>query len=271
MMDKQIKLICLDVDNTLVDRFKNIPKANVDAVRWAHFEMGAHIAVNSGRISQSTRDYMQRLGVSDAFPSLGGCIIQRWDGSFIEENIIDREVARAINAIARKLGCTNFVYHRDTWHLDPGNDYWAASEYSATKVMGTFLDTDAFLRTTSPNKMLGVHTDPSLTTRLQELIQKDYSAYVDCFKSDPRFLEIVPKGINKGTAVRVLCSFYGIGRENVMSIGDFYNDIDMFRESRISVAMANAPEDVKQQASYVTEADADNAGVAEAIYKFLKD
>ena len=93
---------------------------------------------------------------------------------------------------------------------------------------------------------------------------------MDCFKSDPRFLEIVPKGINKGTAVKALCRFYGIEKENVMSIGDFYNDIDMFRESGISVAMANAPEDVKSQASFVTQADADHAGVAEAIYRFLK-
>ena len=269
-MDNRIKLISLDVDNTLVDKDKNIPAANVEAIRWAHFEMGAHIAVNSGRISQSTRDYMQRLGVSDAFPSLGGCIVQRWDGSFIEENTIDREVARAINSIARKLGCTNFIYHRDTWHLDPGNEYWASSEYQATKVMGSFLDTDEFLKTTSPNKMLGVHIEPERTTRLQELIQKDFSASVDCFKSDPRFLEIVPKGINKGTAVKALCRFYGIEKENVMSIGDFYNDLDMFAQSGISVAMANAPEDVKARACFVTQADADHAGVAEAIHHFLE-
>ena len=269
-MDNKIKLICLDVDNTLVDSFKNIPQANTEAVRWAHRELGVHIAVNSGRISQSTRDFMQRLGVSEAFPSLGGCMVQRWDGSIIEEHTIDMEVARAINSIARRLGCTNFVYHRDTWHLDPGNEYWAASEFQATNVMGTFLDTDAFLKTDRANKMLGVHTEPELTTRLQELILKDFSAYVDCFKSDPRFLEIVPKGINKGTAVRALCAFYGIGRENVMSMGDFYNDIDMFRESAISVAMANAPDDVKCLATHITKADADNAGVAEAIYTFLK-
>ena len=136
--------------------------------------------------------------------------------------------------------------------------------------MGTFLDTDAFLKTDRANKMLGVHTEPERTTRLQELILKDFSAYVDCFKSDPRFLEIVPMGINKGTAVRALCAFYGIGRENVMSMGDFYNDIDMFRESAISVAMANAPDDVKCLATHITKADADNAGVAEAIYTFLK-
>ena len=271
IMMNRIKLICLDVDNTLVDKDKNIPDQNLEAIRWAHTELGVHVAVNSGRISGSTRDYMERLGVYEAFPSLGGCIVQNWDGSVIEEHIIDRQVARAVNLLARQTGCTNFVYHRDRWYLDPGNDFWASSEFQATRVPGTFLDTDAFLASTAPTKMLGVHTDPERTTKLEQLIRKDFSQYVDCFKSDPRFLEIVPKGINKGTAVRALCSFYGIERENVMSLGDFYNDLDMFRESSISVAMANAPEDVKSEASFVTKHDADHAGVAEAIYHFLKN
>ena len=54
-----------------------------------------------------------------------------------------------------------------------------------------------------------------------------------------------------------------------MSLGDYYNDIDMFKASGISVAMANAPDDIKQMATYVTQADNVNAGVAEAIYRFL--
>ena len=268
-MMNRIKLICLDVDNTLVDRDKNIPEKNLEAIRRIHCEMGVHIAVNSGRISGSTRDYMDRLGVHEAFPSLGGCIVQNWDGTIIEEHSIDREAARAINAIGRSLGCSDFVYHRERWYLDPGNEFWASSEYQATKVPGTFMDTDAFLASTAPTKMLGVHSDPERTTKLEQLIRKDFSRYVDCFKSDPRFLEIVPKGINKGTAVQSLCRFYGIAKENVMSMGDFYNDLDMFRESGISVAMANAPEDLKAQVSFVTKADADHAGVAEAIYHFI--
>ena len=54
-----------------------------------------------------------------------------------------------------------------------------------------------------------------------------------------------------------------------MSIGDYYNDIDMFLASGISVAMANAPEDIKSQVTYVTKADNLRCGVAEAICRFL--
>ena len=267
-MMNSIKLICLDVDNTLVDRNKNIPEQNLEAIRRAS-EEGVLITVNSSRIGPSVRDFMERLGVHDAYPALGGVLIQNWDGSIIEEHTIDREAARAINAIGRSLGCTDFIYNRDYWCVDPGHTFWAGSEYNATRVPGAFRDTDAFILSDGVNKMLGVSSDHAIVSELQMRIQKDFSKYVDCFKSDPKFLEIVPKGINKGTAVRSLCRFYGIGKENVMSMGDFYNDLDMFRESGISVAMANAPEDLKAQVSFVTKADADHAGVAEAIYHFI--
>ena len=75
--------------------------------------------------------------------------------------------------------------------------------------------------------------------------------------------------MNKGTAVQALCRHYGLQKENVMSIGDYYNDIDMFLASGISVAMANAPEDIKSQVTYVTKADNLRCGVAEAICRFL--
>ena len=270
-METRIRLICLDVDNTLVDKNKNIPAANIEAIRWAYAEKGIHIAVNSSRIGASVRDYMERLGVHEAYPALGGAIIQDWDGSIIEEHLIDREAARAINAIGRSLGCTDFIYHHDSWCVDPGNEFWAASEYSATKVPGAFRDTDEAILSEGANKILGVNSDPSIVSELQNRILKDFFTYVDCFKSDPRFLEIVPKGINKGTAVQALCNHYGIGRDNVLSMGDFYNDMDMFAQSGISVAMANAPDDIKARVSFVTKADADHAGVSEAIHHFLKN
>ena len=54
-----------------------------------------------------------------------------------------------------------------------------------------------------------------------------------------------------------------------MAIGDYYNDIAMFNASGISVAMANSPEDIKKQVTYVTKADNVHCGVAEAIYSFM--
>ena len=164
-MMNRIKLICLDVDNTLVDRNKNIPEKNLEAIRRAS-EAGVLITVNSSRIGPSVRDFMERLGVHDAYPALGGVLIQNWDGSIIEEHTIDREAARAINAIGRSLGCTDFIYNRDYWCVDPGQTFWATSEYNATRVPGAFRDTDAFILSDCVNKMLGVSSVSDLVLSL---------------------------------------------------------------------------------------------------------
>ena len=265
----RIELICLDIDGTLIDSSRTIPEENVKAIKWAHREKGVHVAVNSGRIAPSARTFMERLGIHEAFPSLGGCVVQRWDGSVIEQHFIDPSVAKGINALVRDLGCALFLYIGDSWFLDPGHDFWRDSETRATGLEGTITDTMDLLSSRAPNKMLGVDMDPDKVTRLQEAIRTRYPDQVDCFKSSDIYLEIVPKGINKGTAVDVLCRYYGIGKDAVMSIGDYYNDIDMLLASGLPVAVANSPSRVKEIAAYVTEADCDSCGVAEAIRRFI--
>ena len=265
----RIELICLDIDGTLIDSDKNIPEENMKAITWAYREKGVRVAVNSGRIAPSARTFMERLGIHEAFSSLGGCIVQRWDGQVIEQHFIDNGVAGGINALARELDCALFLYIGDDWFLDPGHDFWRASESRATGLEGTLTDTMALLSSRAPNKMLGADMDPDKVSRLQEAIRSRYPDQVDCFKSTDIYLEILPKGINKGTAVDVLCRYYGIKKDAVMSIGDYYNDIDMLLASGLPVAMANSPSEVKESAGYVTEADCDHSGVAEAIRRFI--
>lgn len=265
----KIKLISLDVDFTLVDDRKEIPEINREAVRWAHFDKKIHITINSGRIAPSVRDYMERLGIYEAYPSLGGCIVQQWDGEIIKENFIDRAVALGIYRTAKALGCTILAYHHDSWFIDSEKDLWYESEYQATKVKGTAADIENLLYGRAVNKLLGAHLDEEKTSRLESMILENYSEKIDCFKSTSQFLEIVPKGVNKGTAIKALCGFYGIKKENVLCIGDYFNDVDMFKASGFPVAMANAPAEIKAMAKYVTKADNNNGGVAEAIYNTL--
>ena len=60
-----------------------------------------------------------------------------------------------------------------------------------------------------------------------------------------------------------------IPKEQIIAIGDNENDVEMFKEAGISVAMENAKDPVKQQADFVA-ADNDHDGAAEFLEKFLK-
>lgn len=267
--DCTIKLVSIDVDNTLVDSCKKVPEDNIKAIRWAHEERGVHFAINSGRIEKSARHYMDVIGVHECFPSLGGVILHSWEGDILEEHSIAKDASLGILSIARSLGVALFAYTHEMWHLDSGNDYWADSEFKATGVEGKITDIGSFLQKYDANKMLGACLDVSAVSELERQVRLLFSDKVECFKSSQCFLEILPKGINKGTAINALCKHYCLEKANVMSIGDYYNDIDMFKASGISVAMPNAPDSVKALADYVTQKDSDHCAVAEAIYRFI--
>ncbi len=264
-----IKLVSIDVDNTLVDSRKLIPEENIQAIRWAHEKLGVHFAINSGRIAASARHFMNLIGVHECFPSLGGVIVHTWDGKILHESHVDREASIEICKMARSLGIGLFAYRHESWHLDSGNDYWAESELKASGIPGEMTDIELFLKSNHANKLLGACLDENAISELERMIKAHLSDKVDCFKSSPMFLEVLPKGINKGSAINVLCKHYGIRKENVMSIGDYYNDIDMFRASGISVAMPNAPKEVQNLADFVTKADNEHGGVAEAVRRFI--
>ena len=84
-------------------------------------------------------------------------------------------------------------------------------------------------------------------------------------------LEVVPRGFNKGTALRILLRDLetdGVRLENVMAIGDGANDLEMVVEAGIGVAMGNAVDIVKASADDVVAAN-DADGVYQAIMKHV--
>ena len=80
--------------------------------------------------------------------------------------------------------------------------------------------------------------------------------------------EIMGEGVNKCSGVERLAAMHGIQMDEVMTLGDYYNDVPMLQAAGLGVAMGNAPEDVKACADYVTDTN-ENDGVAKAIEKFV--
>ena len=66
------------------------------------------------------------------------------------------------------------------------------------------------------------------------------------FRSDPHFVELLPKYVDKGVAVEKLMRYLDINREKVICVGDSINDMPMLRYAGMGVAMGNAQDKVKQ-------------------------
>ena len=84
-------------------------------------------------------------------------------------------------------------------------------------------------------------------------------------------MEYIKKGTGKGDGVRKLASLLDIDISDVVCVGDERNDISMIEVAGIGVAMANAREELKAVADYVTVNDNNHGGIAEVIDKFILD
>ena len=79
------------------------------------------------------------------------------------------------------------------------------------------------------------------------------------------YWEAISEGIDKAASLQALIERLGIKRDEVISFGDGYNDLSMIEFAKFGVAMANAVDEVKKRAAYITLSNDE-----EGIYECLK-
>ena len=120
-----------------------------------------------------------------------------------------------------------------------------------------------------PYKLLAIDKDRSRSEKFQEEVLEGYSDTVRSFFSNATYLEIVPKTVSKGEAVRWMCDYLGIPIENSVAAGDAQNDIEMLKAAHVGAVMCNAFPGIQEYGDYVTENDNNHDGVAEIIRRFI--
>lgn len=98
--------------------------------------------------------------------------------------------------------------------------------------------------------------------------RKNTSDVASIYRSEPFFIEIMPKDVNKATSLDHMLEGMGLTRENAICCGDGYNDISMIEYAGTGVAMGNAQPAVKEAADYITGTN-DEDGLVEVIDKFI--
>jgi HAD superfamily hydrolase (TIGR01484 family) len=104
--------------------------------------------------------------------------------------------------------------------------------------------------------------------KMQDWIRANMEG-MDCFFSCDQYLEVVPRGMSKGEAVKMLCGVLGVEIENAVVVGDAANDLAMLKAAGIGVAMGNGTDEVQAAADYITTRDNNHDGVAEVADKFF--
>ncbi len=273
-----IKLIAFDLDGTAIVEHKFLSPGNAAALREAG-ERGVHLLPASGRM----RDFLPKEvtalpGVRYAVTANGAAVYDLRSGEAVYKRCIPNGKARQVqkilddypfyieyyengSAITRvgypESARTHFHFPQSKWHFVDGKNYRLVESFEALVESGI-----------EPEKInlpfLSQEARLEIWRRLDEL------GGLRVTSSIPDNLEINSEDADKGSAVLAVAHMLGLGRENILALGDNGNDVTMLQAAGVSVAVGDGSAEALTAAKYTT-ASHDQDGVALAIRRFVLD
>lgn len=267
------KVLFLDMDGTTLDDDKQLSEANLDALCRA-VKAGHEVVITTGRTHSSAgylREHygLDRIGCRYMIVYNGAAILDCETGKLLYSKTIPVEYAARMIDAAREEGvylhsCTEkkVLTERDDENLAV---YLKRTSMEAEIVPDLKKAVDR-----PPYKLLAVEVrDPDRLLAFKQNQSSWIKGKVDMYFSCREYLEVVPEGVSKGAALQMFCKMREIPIEHTIAAGDEGNDLSMLRAAGIGCAVANAQEEVKKTADYVTEQDNNHSAVAKIVERFL--
>ena len=270
------RMLFMDLDGTLLNDRKEISSGNRRALETA-LERGHGVIITTGRPLKSAMDQARNLGMDKP-----GCYLIAYNGAVIydwekQEQIFARtlEIPTVLEVFDHVNAKNIHIQTYDTWNVlvEPGCDDAAVRRYCGLIGMEFRVIGDVHRDLTEePVKCLVIdYDDQTELLKVESWMKEEMGEKVDCFFSCNQYLEVVPKGMSKGEAVKMLCSLMQVPLENAVAVGDAANDLSMICMAGTGVAMANGTEAVKAAADYITTRDNNHDGIAEVVEKFFAE
>jgi len=276
------KLLCLDMDGTVLSNEKKVSEENLKAIKKAH-ALGVKIAICTGRLFANARVYADIFGIKAPIIASNGAYIRDKDSDdVIYRCVLGKEKASKLYSIVEKYGFELFFNECDSVisskkFNDDKNIYVKMNKELPEDRRVRLLYTDDMHETINNEgdeilKCICIDESAIETKNYERLNEaRKEILKVGGFEIESSFrnnFEVMCEGVSKGRAAKVLADFYGISKDEVMCIGDNENDLSMIEYAGMGVAMGNAEESVKKVANYITDTN-NNSGVAKAINKFI--
>ena len=160
-----------------------------------------------------------------------------------------------------------WIYSGKDWLVrDPDAPHVAREEWTVKFAPTVVEDFDQVVD--SAVKIVGVSDDHDLVARCEKDARQALGSRASAARSQPYYLDITHPDANKGTVVTTLSRLLSTPISEIATIGDMPNDVLMFRNSGLGIAMGNASPEVQEQADKVTASYHDE-GFAKAIEEFI--
>ncbi|MBU3154853.1 Cof-type HAD-IIB family hydrolase [Clostridium estertheticum] len=267
----KIKMICLDIDGTLLNSEHKISKKTKEVIEIVANKKQIPVILVSARMPKGILFLQKELNIEQPIICYSGALVMDKDANILSNCSIEVSDVRQVHNFVKEIGVHMSLYKDDEWYIEE-IDEWSSQESEITNISPKVINfTDLFnvweQEKSGPNKLLCM-AEPDKIKALDLLIKSYHSNNLNIYPSKPTYLEIMPNNVSKTSAIEILMSKFNIQRSEIIAIGDNYNDISMIEFAGVGVAMGNAPEGVKQYADYITSTN-DEDGVAMAIKKYI--
>lgn len=265
------KLIALDMDDTLLTSEKTVSQKNREMIQRA-LNKGIKVVLCSGRTHNAVIGFAKALGIAGPDQYMitnGGAIIENMDGKIVFQKMMSNQFYR---------GFVQFVKDNNLHYNvvdQSGNTYSSSNEWLDKYTIMQAFENDNGLYLKEPDQLPAdfeivkaiINGNQKELDKISDLVHQKFDQNYFVVRTGIGFLEIFPKDVNKGAALKVLAEKLHFTLSEVMAMGDCDNDIHMLKIAGKGVAMGNALSEVKSNSDDVT-ADNNHSGVGLAIEKF---
>lgn len=260
------RLVAIDVDDTLLTDDLTVTEGTRRAMADA-IERGVTITLATGRMFASAAQVAKQIGLNVPIITYQGSLVKTpFDGRVLYERSVPADAAHEINRYCERHGLHLQLYIDDVLYTKEDND--KVRGYSRLSNIPYVVEPDFDKLLQQPSTKMLIIDDPEELDRIAAQLGPVVGDKVHMTKSKPHFLEFLHKEGTKGDALRFMAGHVGCGMDQVIAIGDSWNDSEMIRAAGLGVAMDNAVPALKEIADYVTRSNNDE-GVRHVIEKFV--
>jgi Cof subfamily protein (haloacid dehalogenase superfamily) len=287
---RPFRLIALDLDGTLLDDQGEISSSDAEALR-SFAQSGGLVVLASGRMTDNILPFFDQLGLDG--PSIGynGALAReaRPEGGLrprarasggqviLERGLPARYADELIDYTRREGFHLNYYSEERLYARDDAGLRRFADLYSRqTGAVFHFLPDLERFRGREPTKLIVItdptdpgRPDPRHRDELHQVWQARWGSEVTIMRTNPEYLEFYHREASKGAALAAVAAHYGVERSLTLAFGDNYNDAPMLEWAGCGVAVANAREEVKAAADWVSPLTNNESAVAEAMARLV--
>ena len=282
-----IKLVASALDGTIIDKDNDIFEDNFNAIRDIN-KSNIPFVVCTGKTYSIYKGLCSSFHASYGIFGNGTSIIDLKTGEKIYQKLLDIADVEKVIELAKKdnlhvhIYTNNHIITEELLYLDLRN-YKLQKKHIYNNRLSFKVVPDLLkyvqrnnleiskVVISSTSSLESVKAEIESTINVDVFNIKKYGEFKDrIIDKEYEYLDIIPKNVNKGTALEYLSNYLNIDKKEILAVGDNLNDLSLLKTAGVGIAVNNAYSELKQVANYTTKNPVEKGGFAEAVYKFMK-